>query len=49
MVKRRGGGRKVAEPGLILKLELRRCVFEKDTLSLFSIGVKQSTRCVGPD
>ena len=35
-------------PGLILKLQMRRCVFGKDTLRVFSIGAKQSTRCGVP-
>ena len=35
-------------PGLISKLAMRRCVLGKDTLSLFPIGTRQSTRCCEP-
>ena len=33
--------------GSILKLAMRRCVLGKDALRLFSMRVKQSTRCGG--
>ena len=48
MVERRTSDQKVADPGSILELAMRRCVLRKDTLCLFLIGPKQSTRRGGP-
>ena len=39
---------KLLTPGSILELAMRHCVLREDTLRLFPIGAKKSTRCGGP-
>ena len=48
VIEHRARDRKIVGPWFDSRMAMRRCVLGKDTLLLFSIGAKQSTRYGGP-